>query len=340
MATTQLADVLAAGQTRFARTMLDQSTKSSAFFNSGAVAPAADLEDFAMGPGSTFERPMLDDIPDTESTQGDDTETALTPEQLTGKGETVRKHNRVKAVKAADLAATLGDTDPMGIIVQRMAPYWGREYDSFCISSIIGVFEDNLANDSGDMIFDAYADIVTPLAANGPSGSNIIEAEGTIGDANLGAITLIVVHSDTYTQMRKDNLIADIPDARGEVLFPFYQNKRVIIDDNMPVIAGTNTPAYTTALVGNGFFGWAPGMPKVPAEIEREALQGSGFGQETLVSRSVFVLHPNGFDSTDPGGLVNGQSPTNTQIEAATYWDRIVNRKNIPIAFLRHNIPA
>jgi hypothetical protein len=69
--------------------------------------------------------------------------------------------------------------------------------------------------------------------------------------------------------------------------------------------------------------------------VEREALQGNGGGIETLVSRKSWIVHPFGFQFLS--GSVAGESPTLAEYKLAANWDRVVPRKNVPVAFLVTN---
>ena len=87
-------------------------------------------------------------------------------------------------------------------------------------------------------------------------------------------------------------------------------------------------------LFGEGAFGYGVGSPMVPVEVEREAAQGNGGGIETLWVRNTWLLHPFGFQQT---GTPAGESFTMAELRAATSWSRVVERKNVPIAFLSTN---
>ena len=64
-------------------------------------------------------------------------------------------------------------------------------------------------------------------------------------------------------------------------------------------------------------------------------LAGDGGGQEFLVSRQERALHPTG--TAWLAGSMALESPTNTELALATNWDKVVDRKLIPVAELRTN---
>ena len=53
--------------------------------------------------------------------------------------------------------------------------------------------------------------------------------------------------------MKRDS-IDFLPDSEGKFQIKTFQGRRLIVDDNCPKVAGTNSPAYTNYLFGNGAF--------------------------------------------------------------------------------------
>ena len=97
----------------------------------------------------------------------------------------------------------------------------------------------------------------------------------------------------------------------------------------MAVAAGV----YTTYLFGPGAIGWGDGGAPYPTETDRDTLQGD----DILVNRRHFVLHPRGVKFT---GTPAGVSPTNTELETGTNWLRAYDPKNIKIVQFVHRIVA
>jgi hypothetical protein len=79
----------------------------------------------------------------------------------------------------------------------------------------------------------------------------------------------------------------------------------------------------------------ASSTPPYCSEIERYADQGNGGGIETLWVRETYVLHPFGFKAT--GTPSNGITFTLSELAGAGTVDRVIERKNIPLAFLVTN---
>ena len=70
-----------------------------------------------------------------------------------------------------------------------------------------------------------------------------------------------------------------------------------------------------------------------PAYVERVELAGNGGGQDIIGERKTWVLHPFGFSWVE-GTLVEF-SPTLADLRSATHWNRVVDRKQVPMAFIR-----
>jgi hypothetical protein len=185
------------------------------------------------------------------------------------------------------------------------------------------------------MVNDIANDAVPPiLAAELISADSVLNAAATMGD-HAGLLTAIAMHSIPFTRLQSQNLITFIPNARGEINIPTYLGRRVIVDDGLPAVAGANRITYTSILFGAGSIARAVAPARVPIEIEREALQGDGGGQEILVSRQQYILHPQGWRWTSSS--MAGQSPTNAELATAANWSRQFNRKLTRIAFLQTN---
>jgi len=197
---------------------------------------------------------------------------------------------------------------------------------------------DNIAADTSDMVIDVS--IITgdtAAAENLIHADAVIDALATLGDA-AAQIKAIGIHSVVYTTLQKLNLIAFIPDARGEVNIPTYLGLRVVVDDALPVVpAATNGFVYTSILFGQGAFGYGTAPALSPSELERNQSAGNGGGQDILHSRFNEIVHPQGFAFLSTA-ITQGISATRTQLAAANQWDRVYSdRKNIPLAFLNTN---
>lgn len=199
----------------------------------------------------------------------------------------------------------------------------------------MGVLADNIANDSSDMLKSVATDNVAAVAdAEKISAEVILDAAQTLGD-HKDQLAVLAIHSVIYTTLQKQNLIDYIPNARGEGTFPTYLGYRLVVDDSLPAVAGTNRITYTSILFASGALDGATGSPAMPSELERVANAGNGGGQDIIHTRQTKIIQPFGFSFLSAS--VAGQSATIAELATATNWNRVRARKNIGIAFLQTN---
>ena len=226
-----------------------------------------------------------------------------------------------------NLASELAGSDALARIQDRTTAYWDRQLQRRLIASLNGVLADNIANDGGDMVFD-ISDETGDAAKFNPSA--VIDAAGTLGDS-MDLVRGIAMHSDLYRQALKADLIEFVAPSVGSLRMPTYRGLAVFIDDSMPLVGGV----YTSALFGAGAVGYGVTAPSKAAgtEIENKPSAGNGGGQEILHSRVNLAVHPAGFTWKET--TVASESPTIAELGLAVNWDRVLERKAIPLAFLR-----
>ncbi len=310
--------------------------EKSAFRNSGVLEASPLLDQLLAGGSRVFNVPHFRDLAQTESNvSSDNPASSAVPENITTGQEIAQRHNRNQVWSSMDLNAALAGADPMEAIAALVSDYWVREEQRLLISSLVGVFEDNEVNDSGDMINDITVTGSPALAANLFSAEAFIDAQQTLGDSSEDLVA-VSMHSVVFARAKKNNLIDFIPDARGETDIPTFLGLRVVIDDGMPNVIRDTVTEFSTYLYGAGSVARGMSAPKVPTETDREPLSGDGGGQEFLITRVEWSIHPRGFAWLSANQA--GESPSNTELEDDTNWDRRFNeRKQIKLAELRTN---
>lgn len=235
--------------------------------------------------------------------------------------------NENEGWSAASLVRELTSKDPLSELVEKRIPiYWQRIAQRRLVASLIGVYRENVLNGASDMV-------VTD-ATNGLNSDIIIDAEASMGD-NLDKLGIIIMHSKKYADLQKANRIDFVPDSDQKVRIPLYQNKRVVVDDSMPVISGS----YLTIVAGAGAIGYAYGRPYNAETVGYVDEQGNGGGVETLWTRRKFIIHPLGYSFTAEeingnGTEVKAFSPSYEDLALAKNWERVVARKAVPISFI------
>lgn len=319
------------------------SPEKTAFFESGIVTRNALLDSLANAAGRTAELPFWNDIDASvaPNLSNDNPASLATPALITQGEQISRKAFLNKGMSATDLASELAaGPRAMDQIRARMDTYWMRQWQRRLIASANGVLADNVANDGGDMRFNAAGATNGDVSATTVfTRSNFTSAAFTLGDA-VDGIQAIAVHSVIYKRMLDSGDIEFIRPFEGALDVPTYLGKRIIVDDGLPYTpaagagAGDAAAKYTSVLFGAGAFGYGEGQPTVPVEIQRAADQGNGGGVETLWTRKTWILHPFGFKNTGTPAAV---SFSLAELALAATWDRVVPRKNVPLCFLVTN---
>lgn len=335
MALTQLADII--DVTVFQDLPAVNGPEKTAFFQSGVVVRTPLLDQLASAEGKIAELPFWKDIDgSTETNYSNDSENSATPQKVIQGEQISRKAFVNQGWKEADLASELSmGGSALEQVRRRVDTYFQRQWQRRIIAMSNGILADNVANDSGDMVSNIASESIAGQSASTKwSRGAFTSAVFTLGDS-FGEISALAVHSAVYKQMVDADDIDFIPDSNGSLIIPTFMGKTVIVDDGMTVTAGTTDGfKYTTVLFGSGAFGYGEGSAKVPVEIQRLASQGNGGGTEELWVRKTWLLHPFGFKCT---GTPAGSSLTLAELATATTWDRVVERKNVPLAFLITN---
>lgn len=336
MATTKLADII--DVTVFQDLPPVNGPEKTAFFESGVVVRNGLLDMLATSPGKIAELPFWKDLDGSVEVNysSDDPTSSATPQKVVQGEQISRKAFVNQGWQVADLASEIAmGAKAMDHIRSRTDKYFMRQWQRRLIAATNGILADNVANDSGDMVINVASETIAgQTAATKFNRDAFTDAVYTMGDMGT-ELSAIGVHSHVMAQMVKNDDIVYIPDSEGRLVIPTYMGLRVIVDDGMAVRAGTTDGfVYTSVLYGTGAFGYGVGVADVPVEVEREAAQGDGGGIETLWRRNTWILHPFGFKQT---GTPAAESFTLAELSLAKSWDRVIERKNVPLAFLQTN---
>ena len=336
MATVTLADVI--DVTVFKDLPAVNSPEKTAFWESGVVTTSPLFGELADAAGKVSEMPFWNDIDadDDVNLSSDDPTEEATPSKVTQGEQIARKHMVNKGWDFASLATDLAmGGDAIQHVRNRTDAYFARQAQKRLIKSALGVMADNIANDSGDMVHAIAAEATGSQSASTLfSRGAFIEASYTMGDM-VDGIVAMAVHSQVAKQMADQGDVEDVRDANGVLVERSYMGRRLIIDDNMPVIAGSTSGfKYVSVLFGTGAFGYGEGNAPRAVSIDTNERAGNGAGTEELWVRKKYLLHPLGFAT---GTAPAKDSYSLTELAAAASWNRVVDRKNVPLAFLVTN---
>ena len=336
MAAVQLADVIIPAVYETYTSV--NNVETNAFVAGGIAVTNPLLNGFEDEGGILVQMPYWKDLDATvePNYSTDDPTQVASPQKIQAGIMQARKANLNNAWSAADLVSELAGSDPMQRIKDRTDNYWLRNWQYRLLAVCSGILAANVAQNASDMVIDLHTEdgknatnsnLFTRLAFTG--------AIFTSGD-HADDYTAIAVHSVVYKRMIDNNDIAFIQPSQGEPAVPTFLGKRVIVDDMMPVRAGTTSGyVYTSILYAPGAIGYGEGNARIPVEVKREALQGNGGGVEILVERKSWIMNPFGWTWTNT--TLSAQSPTLANLRLPANWQRTLTRKLTPIAFLLTN---
>jgi hypothetical protein len=300
--------------------IIKRTNELSALYQSGIVQPVAELENKLNKGNRYFNMPFWNDLTGADESLEDTEGWALTPDKITAGQDMATQLFRGKAWSATDLSKTLSGSDPMAAIGDLVAGYWNRRMQAALVSTLKGAFTTITDTHVNNI---AIEDGAAATDTNKVSGAAIVDTISKLGDAHE-VLTGIVMHSIPYFNLVKQGLVEDVRDAQGNVLYKAYLGKIIIVDDGVPVVNGTTSgKKYTTYFFGNGAIGYGEGSPEYPTEVDRDKLAG----EDILINRKHFVLHPRGIKFTN--NTVAKVAPTNAELEIAANWGKVYEDKDI-----------
>ena len=334
MANVQIADIY--NPLVFSAAEQEAQIELNAFMASGVMVEDPRITSMATVGGNIGELPFFKPLGTEEPNYSNDvTGDSSTPNKITKGIMKYRLVSQNNSWSTMDIAVDLALADPVQAITNRIGSYWATTNERRLIQSTMGLLADNVANDDSDMVVNIATDAAgAPTASELVSNDAILDAQQTAGDHQAG-FSAIAMHSVVYNRLRKQQLIDFIRDADNNTLFQMYGNLRVIVDDSLSAVAGVNRVTYTTVIFGNGAVVAGMGRTSMPSELDRSAEKGNGGGQSDLYSRRADIIHPLGFEFTSAS--VAGQSATLAELATAANWNRVWERKNVPLCFLQTN---
>lgn len=303
----------------------EATTRVNAFFQSGVVATVPELSMSGKG-GAAIQMPFWQALGERAQLL-DDTEN-LSIKKVNVAQDSAVLHARALVYGGTDLAAALAGDDPMDAISAGVGENWSFEFNMQLIATLKGAMGALAAEGTPKNSLDISG---LSGAAAVIDGEAFIDAAQTMGDAKT-SIVAVGMHSATNASLAKQGLIDTERDVDGTVLYETFMGKRVIVDDAL----SPSTSVYDTYLFGPGAIGFGEGNPKVASETGREPLLGGG--QDYLVTRRHYVLHPRGIKWNPGSGVPAKVTPSDTELAAAANWSRVYDPKNIRIIRLRHKI--
>lgn len=298
--------------------VIQRTAELSAFYQSGIIARNPELDRLASSGGKLINMPFWEDLTGEDEVLSDTD--ALTVGKITADQDVAALLTRGRAWSVNDLAKALSGDDPMAAIGDLVAAYWARRFQAILIKTLDGVFGNTATQmDTNKHDISAEDGVIDAKAA--------VDAIYKLGD-NADKLTGFAMHSATVAKLTKDDLIETIPPSEGKPAVRTFLGKPVVVDDSLPNAEGV----YTTYIFGAGAFGWGEGDAPVPVETARDALAGD----DILVHRRHFILHPRGVAFQNAS--VAGATPSNTELANYQNWKRVYESKNVRIVQFKHKL--
>lgn len=349
MAITTIGDIVTGNVPVLLSYMTQDPVEKTAFFHSGILAPTPYAAEIARGPSNLANIPFWKAIDSSiePNYSNDIYQDIATPRNVQTGEMMARVAYLNEGFGQADLTVELTSQNPLQSVATRLDNFWQRQAQRRLLATSLGIYNDNVAATDA---FHTQNDMVVDVSATlGFDAGAFIDATQTMGDALMGGtgevLGAMAMHSFVYAQARKKELIDFIRDAENNTMFATYQGYRVVVDDSMTVVGEGAERKFISIIFGNGAIGYGEGNPTNPLEYEREASRGNGGGVETLWSRKTWLLHPLGYSFTSAVITGNGsetvpRSASWQDLANATNWNRVVERKHVPIAFLVTGVGA
>ena len=304
--------------------VIQRTAELSAFYQSGIIARNPELDRLASSGGRLLNMPFWEDLEGEDEVLSDST--ALTVGKIESDKDVAALLARGRAWSVNDLAKALSGDDPMAAIGDLVAEYWARRFQAILIKTLDGIFghkDTEMNTNKHDISGSATAEDDDVISAK-----TAVDAIYKLGD-NADKLTGFAMHSATVAKLTKDDLIETIPPSEGKPAVRTFLGKPVVVDDSLPNANGV----YTTYIFGAGAFGWGEGGAPVPVETARDALAGD----DILIHRRHFILHPRGVAFQNDSSIV-GPTPSNGDLANYKNWLRVYESKNVRIVQFKHKL--
>jgi hypothetical protein len=337
MAKTMIADIIIPNV--FEQYALERTAAKSAFVQSGIVELNPQFDQLAAGGGKTVDMPFWQDITPARQILADNATLAVN--KITASKDVAIINNDAQAWGANDLAGALAGSDPLNALLELVGAYWSRTDQAYVISVLKGLFGTGGTLATTHKLAIGVEATGSYSASTKLNGDTFVDATVKLGDCSDN-LTALAVHSAVEASLRKLDLIDYLPDSEGKMTIKVFQGRRVIIDDSIPVRAGTTSGyVYTSYLFGPGCFARGNASLNEPVEGGNgtKAVEWSRVALDSdtnFINRRRYLLHPRGvkFNSAS----LAGTSPTNAELETVGNWTRVFEAKNVRMVAIDHNI--
>ena len=251
---------------------------------------------------------------------------------------------RAKAWEESDFSYELTKKDFTTVIASQIAEYWDDIDFQTILSTLKGVFAMTKGTENKAFVDNHTYDISKETTNNVFSAATLNNAiQKALGDQKA-KFTMAFLHSAVATNLENLKLLEYMKYTDGNGIerqlgIATLNGRTVLIDDNMPTEAVSDTASYTkytSYVLGNGAIEYTNCGAKVPYEQYRQPLEKGG--KDMLIGRQRKIFSPYGLSFKNSGII----SPTDTQLETGDNWElandnatstkKYIDHRYIPIA--------
>lgn len=333
MASTNILDTIKAQPKVMAAMIEEQVTDLSRFRNSGIIKADGLLAQRASGAGFTTDIPSWVPLYNTaEAVSGDDSDDRFVPGKVQAQSLTARRFHRVMGYSAKRMVENSIGKKPLDYAAGEFARLWVDDEEALLFAFIKGIITNT--SKGAEFLSEVQAAGATAVdaALNHLDPKNVIRSKQKMGE-HASKLKTLVVHSDVEANMQIREPNAFIQTSTTNINIARYLGYNLLVSDRCPVETVSGKKVYTSYLMGDGVFGYGNGGGEV-VQVKDE-LAAKGWGEDTILSRSSFILHPQGFnvvnDAANKAGL------TNAEVSSATSLALVAERKSIPLVAIKSN---
>lgn len=266
-----------------------------------------------------------------------DGETNNTPVEISGDKQTCMLIQRMKAFKAKDFTKELTGADPLGLIKNKIAGYYGQVWENELMNianAVLGVAG------LSDHITDLSVTSGTVGEANLMDETTMIDAEqAALGDM-AGGLGLVIMHSKIFARYKKMGLVEYGKYTVGNVLrqdieLPTINGKIPLVTDYYTVDTSVSGfPVFKTYLFGEGAF-LSADKKNYENQYTTNYDPETSAGVDKFYTKQGKVLHPNGLSLAVDS--IAKESPTLAELGKAANWGLKFNHKNVKMGLIKTN---
>ena len=295
---------------------------------SGLILNTPEFDALAKGTGFVANLPFWNAISHVEADSVNDDPTAKLAPRKVGQGNQIaRRYHRAMAFSTMDLLRSVTGGDATAYVVSDLARLWADDEEALAIAMLSGIIADD-----ANMVHNVS--VTTGTAKNLDLNTIIMAGPTTQMGLAARSLNTLVVHPTVFAGLQAQEGNAFVPASKTDIGLATYAGYKLVQSENLPVDTTTpGFPIYTSYLMGSNVFGY--GLGDTSIAFQRDELAGNGSGEETVVSRRAFVMHVNGYkcDATP----ANGVTLVNSEVDDATSWTRVVDRKAVALAAIKTN---